>query len=298
MDVLDQEQCRSAPSCPICGKNSFIVDKVRTINPDSESFLSLRECFACRHWWVDPLPSQSYLSKLYGDHSQFVVPTKYNTTDRMNAPEQRILKRYIAWAIRQFVPSGKFNYLEVGVGSGHLFSHFEKLADLSYGVELGAWAPKNAHIVNNLDQIPQGVKFDLIVIQDVLEHLENPTQMLKKLKGLSKEGGLLCCGFPNKDSGIARLRKGRWNMMTPLGHVQFFSALSTKKMFSEAGWKVTSLFCCRSAMFSPADLFKQFDWKIQSPLHFARRLKHLLIDDILLGKDQWYVQGRAQGGRE
>lgn len=45
-------------------------------------------------------------------------------------------------------------------------------------------------------------KYDAVLAQDVLEHAEDPEAMLAELRGLVRDGGLLCIGTPN----AARLR--------------------------------------------------------------------------------------------
>ena len=48
--------------------------------------------------------------------------------------------------------------------------------------------------------------FDAIVCTDVIEHLENPTQMLRESSRVLKNGGVLVLSTPNIDNAIARFR--------------------------------------------------------------------------------------------
>lgn len=291
---LDKKQFNESTICPICDQKSSIVDTIQTINPNSNETVKLRECSYCKHWWVDPLPNQKYLSFLYENNSEYVVHKGWSEGIKQKEVNLDILMQYASQIFRFLPKKEKYDYLEIGVGSGHLFNYFEKKSNFCYGVEPGTWKLNNPNIVSDISQIPKGIKFDIIVIHDVLEHLKDPINMLILLREFAKKECIISCCSPNRNSLWAKIFRGKWRMVMPYGHLHFFSSKSITKAFEKTGWKITIKFACRPAMLSVRDSIRNFDWKISNPIKLAYNLvKILFVVQILLGKDQWYVQGKA-----
>lgn len=84
-------------------------------------------------------------------------------------------------------------------------------------------------------------KYDHIIFADVLEHLMDPWQVLKRSVDLLKEDGTILISVPNvgHNSVIIDLINGRFNYRE-LGlldntHIRFFTRSSLRKMVEEAG---------------------------------------------------------------
>lgn len=290
MKSLEKEKLYSSVNCPICGNCSKIIDSVKTININSDDKLNLRECNSCRHWWIDPMPGQQYLNHLYETSSEFVVSSGYHGREEPEESESYI---YASRFLNSSKNTSDLNYLEIGVGPGFLFNFFEKKVKNCYGVDPCSWKPDKPTIFSDIDKIPAEIKFDIIIIQDVLEHLEDPINMLIKAKKLSNPGCILSCGFPNKDALIAKAFKGRWGMIRPVGHLHYFSSKSIKKMFEKSGWSIVKKYSYWPAPY-PSYYFKNFNFHSKNPLKLIYRIfRDLLIKQLLLGKDQWYVVGKS-----
>jgi len=295
MEIIDKKQCFDVSLCPICGGRSSIIDTVKTINPNCSDTVNLRDCSVCRHWWIDPLPKQDYLSQLYAKNSLFVVHKGYDEEAKSSQVDMELMQKYAAKIFRLISKPEKFNFLEIGVGHGHTFKYFEGKSNLCYGVEPGCWRTANPNIVSDIENIPKDIKFDIMVIQDVLEHLTDPVAMLTKLKCMASKDCVITSGFPNKDSIAAQFFKGNWRMVRPLGHIHFFSSRSIVKAFNENGWKIVVQQSCRPAHIYSWETIKQFDWKLfKDPLRGVSKLiRRLIIEQLILEKDQWFVQARA-----
>lgn len=139
------------------------------------------------------------------------------------------------------------------------------------------------------------MRFDVIVMQDVLEHLTDPVAMLTKLKSLANKDCMITSGFPNKDSLMARYFKGKWRMVRPLGHLHFFSSMSMARSFNKSGWEIVFRQSCRPGHVEAREIIKQFDWKsFADPFRGASKLLgELILERLILEKDQWFVQARA-----
>lgn len=241
--------------CPICkGSRLRSVGKTRTIHPDRELQVDLLECVSCLHWFISPTLPQSELTRLYEDASEYVVseggqPDK----KRFSIPEKYIIRAECR------DPKKRKKYLEVGIGRGLLFNYFRSVGYDGFGVDPGTWAQGMTSVVRDINEIDQ-VGFDVVVMADVLEHIEDPLSFVKSVGDLIETGTVYAC-FPNNQSLRARLSKDKWRMVRPLGHLHFFSKQSLSITFESNGFNIKQLaktdlieFRCRS-LFNPVYLF-------------------------------------------
>jgi len=295
MKLLDKKQLNKKSDCPICGRASIIIATAKTINSNSPEILDLRECSNCKHWWIGPMPNQKYLTQLYKDGSEFVISKNYKET--LTQLTKKGFQKYLS-NFFNFLSGNlsNLNYLEIGVGNGQLFSHFSKRVNLSYGVEPGGWKTNCDNIVSDIDEVPKDTKFDIIVMQDVLEHIANPVDMLIKLKCFANDEAVISCGFPSGDSFKARLLKERWDMIRPIGHLHFFSSKSIEIMFRKSGWKIIYKKRSSPGESSALNVIKQFDFNLRNPFKAIYNLIKILFLPLvlLLRKDQWYVVGKIK----
>ncbi len=279
MEMLDKTQLVEKKQCPICGCRSKIVDTLKTMNKESEDNVSLRECESCKHWWIDPMPKQEYLSSLYKNGSKFVVSANYNGTSPSDEDCKKMFNKVVS-----FREDGKFNFLEIGCGTGSLLKYFSKMANVSFGVEPGSWAA-GGNIVSDINDLPKNVLFDVVILGGTLEHVVDVKSMIKKIKEITNQEAIIYVDFPNKDCIKALLMKGKWSMVLPIGHLHFFSAKSIDVLFKE--FKIVLEKKLRQGGLGVFDLIKGFDLKSKGIIY--RFFKSLILGQIILGKDQWEV---------
>lgn len=284
MFQVDDNLLTDQKDCPICFAESKQIDSLGTINKESDKWVTLRECNLCKHWWINPLPKQKLLSFWYEKGSGFVIsPLNYSGTSPDDVHSEKIFSRLI-----NLYKKPDFNYLEVGCGTGNLLKHFSKTAKLSYGIEPGSWGAKDGlNILSDINLLPENVKFDIIVLGDVLEHVSSPNDMIKKVSQVTNKGAIIYMNFPNKDSVKAKMMKGKWGMVLPFGHLNFFSSKSIIKLCERNGLKVLLKKPARAGSEDIISLIKKFD--LSGPKILFRLMKSLLLGQIILGKDQWDV---------
>lgn len=88
------------------------------------------------------------------------------------------------------------------------------------------------------------IKYDYIVFADVLEHLVNPDEVLRRCKKILKNNGKILVSIPNisHNSVIIDLINDKF-MYNPTGildntHLRFFTRASFEKMALSAGWAI------------------------------------------------------------
>jgi SAM-dependent methyltransferase len=200
---------------------------------------------------------------------------------------------YFSKARRLFVdalpknPSARL--LEVGCGTGgtSAYALAEGKCGWCCGVELcegpAAEASRKLQrvIVGDIEKIeldlPPG-SFDVLLLSEVLEHLVNPSLVLKKLRILMKPGAVVLAGSPNvcHRSVLIMLFKGGWDYQ-PEGimdatHLRWFSPRTYRALFEGAGYVVDHI--------GPASVL---GWKasLANKLLF-RRFEYLFFTQIYL----------------
>lgn len=163
-----------------------------------------------------------------------------------------------AWSkIFQFVkPNSKI--LDIGCSSGKLGAALRKeKGAYVVGMDLDEddvkLAKKNlneAFLLNiEQDSIKHLGKFDIVVMADVIEHLLDPINALKKIKGALRPNGELIFSIPNMANATVRIEllKGRfeyrdWGLLDRT-HLHFYDQEEVNRVFREANYNVLKTDC-------------------------------------------------------
>jgi hypothetical protein len=142
--------------------------------------------------------------------------------------------------------------LEFGSGLGRWGSAFQQAGfvvtayePVSERTDRGVRSSDN--VVSDLAQL-EGIDFDAINIEQVLEHLTDPVGELKRLKGFCKKNAVIRITVPNFSKFAARHDPwlefpyaGQMHILSPYEHLQGFSAKSLQIALSKAGFNEISL---------------------------------------------------------
>lgn len=172
----------------------------------------------------------------------------YTVTDDPNHSASKI----IAWLER-----GQ-EVLEVGCASGSQTRFLkEALACRVTGIEIDKLAAEDARpycenlIIGNIENLDLSTqlgdkRFDVITFADVLEHLYEPAEALRKIRPFFKKDGYLIASIPNIAHAAVcwELAHGRFDYqkygLLDNTHIRFFTKKNVVKLFDEAGYKITS----------------------------------------------------------
>ncbi len=100
--------------------------------------------------------------------------------------------------------------LDFGTGNGGFLMYAQKYANSVFGCDLDKslmahYKQNNLIVKNSIDEYNQ--TFDIITMFHVLEHIENPEPVLKKLKEYLKPDGKLIIEIPNAEDALLTLYK-------------------------------------------------------------------------------------------
>ncbi|MBA4065549.1 MAG: glycosyltransferase/methyltransferase [Isosphaera sp.] len=145
--------------------------------------------------------------------------------------------------------------LDVGCGEGHFAARLAEAGNRVVGIDILPEAARadamERYVPADLDgglagarRALAGREFDLIMLQDVLEHLRAPEQLLRDCLPLLKPHGRVAVSVPNVANVTVRLALlfGRFEY-TPRGildrtHLRFFTRKSARRLLEECGYEV------------------------------------------------------------
>lgn len=193
----------------------------------------------------------------------------------------------------------KLNFLDIGCGEGWALSFFKNNGwnvlglDYSiYGVESINPDCKDYVIPNNIYDsvrklINEARKFDLILMDNVLEHLLDPEQFIQRLKKIIYTEGFLIVEVPNDFSIIQKYAIDKDHIKEPFwikqpDHISYFNASGLKNLFYSKGWDLNYLstdFPIDINILNPNTNYIADKTKGKS-VHFARIEFENLLDQI------------------
>lgn len=148
-----------------------------------------------------------------------------------------VMRRAIILDIFEVLPPGRL--LEMGCGAGRMLADWGRLGHFGQAVDLDPTARALAERCTKVFSLdfkvndrPDGDEvFDYLVATEVLEHVEDPSAVLKDWLGWLKEGGILLATVPAFQHYWSR--SDEW-----AGHVQRFEPDQFRKLIEAVGLEV------------------------------------------------------------
>ena len=177
----------------------------------------------------------------------------------MNLPKDRNYYKHAKIKFLDMLPSLKGRFLEIGCGEGATLEYVKSAgADFVAGVDINADAIAAAAgrgldfllaADAERDELPFSPReFDVIILADVLEHMVEPWETLKKMTGYLKDDGHVLISIPNvRHYRVVRdlVLHDKWEYedsgILDSTHVRFFTLKETKKLLEFAGLAISRL---------------------------------------------------------
>lgn len=177
------------------------------------------------------------------------------TMDYTNKPEEYY--KHVRQEMLAYLPPSAKKVLDVGCAEGAFgLAIKEKNKATVWGIELTKEAANKAINVldkvfigpceNFIDELPDNY-FDTIYFNDVLEHMVEPADVLKKMKSKLTEDGVVISSIPNiryfrvfKEMYFDESFEYKPEGVLDKTHLRFFTKKSIKKMYEDLGYKIIS----------------------------------------------------------
>ena len=239
-----------AMGCPVCKGTTFLLGiEIFDDRYGEPNFYHLASCATCGHMATAPRLRDSDLPGLYGTY----YPRK-NISAADVTREADKAKRAFAGLTRWWNGTnnqGQYSVcvgevmLDVGCGSGTSLLEAKALGAMAFGIEadpnvkpIAAALGLTIHFGNLQDQPFPEQAFDLIVMNQVIEHLPDPDEGLRALRERLTPEGRMVLVFPNTASLWRRLSGSRWiNWHIPY-HLHHFNLATFSRMALRCGYRV------------------------------------------------------------
>ncbi|PCG19262.1 hypothetical protein KQ44_03815 [Brachyspira sp. G79] len=204
---------------------------------------SIVKCKNCEIEYLYPYPTQKELSDIYSDdYAAWGIGQEDNFSKMKRDKFRKLLKD-----ILKYKNNGKL--LDIGCGPGYLMIEAKNLGFDVYGIEVGEKAANIAKEKFGDDKIYNGILeksdfnhnyFDIIMMSDVLEHVENPLELFKISYDLLKQDGYVVITTPNTNSFTCRIMKSKWSHYN-IEHIHYFNKKSIEKLSSITGFEIIEI---------------------------------------------------------
>src|SRR3954466_6531415 len=219
---------RSAPACcTICGQfeTRLLFEKFS---------LTMFKCTNCHGVFTFPMVSQTDTLERY---SQRWFEQEYLPSYGID-PQQPSLAHLSARYRAELAPLELFRkagrLLDVGAGAGLFLASARSAGWEVAGVEIAEYGPLYAKRHFDLAIVKGTLQdanfpsehFDVVMLQDTIEHVLDPQSLLKQVYRVLRLGGAVILSTPNYDSLSRRLLGKRWALISPAEHVHLFTLKS------------------------------------------------------------------------
>ncbi len=212
----------------------------------SNNKFDIYQCFECGVIFPEILVNSEYYSRYY-PNDYYSSETKSGFVNRMLLLFSKIVIRLKEFEILKypgFKGFDKIRILDIGCGAGDFLVNLNSARFEKYGVEINpqgykkCWERKlNIYAAELKDAQFKSDFFDVITMWHVLEHLDNPVDVLLEARKILKSTGILLISTPNTGSlGYTYGRKNWFHLDSPR-HLILYDCKNISLLLERAGFK-------------------------------------------------------------
>ena len=221
-------------SCPICK----CCETTKIFND------TLIECKECSHIWADLSLNEDDLRKIYAENYFKGEEYADYLSDKL-VLQANFKKRLKSLNKLNHLPSLE-HVLELGCAygffgelilkQGKFYSGYDISEDsIQYANEnFGAYFSSENYLTEKISK----ESFRDVIMWDVIEHLVNPEEFIKKASWETKTNGRVYITTGDISAWLPRKQKQKWRMIHPPTHVHYFTKKSISRLLSNNGYEV------------------------------------------------------------
>tara|TARA_Y100001968_G_scaffold117996_1_gene107449 strand:- start:948 stop:1892 length:945 start_codon:yes stop_codon:yes gene_type:complete len=231
--------------CINCGRenSSRNIHNVPYKIPKSQRIVNFEyiEC-QCGHVYLRNRPSIKSLQKLYSPKfNNYYSFSK--TIGSVSAFFRNILLKKKARTYLKYL-RGKHQYkiIDIGCGDCSLIFQFKKILGAKADISAVDIFPANSKVLQEkqinfyhgrIEDLDINNKFDLIICNQIIEHVADIDLFILSLKNISKQNGIIIFETPNTDSFDKYLFGKYWGGYHPPQHFEIFNENRLKEKFNQ-----------------------------------------------------------------
>ena len=198
----------------------------------------LVKCIECGFVFSGILPTIVETNAVYSNY------TRGNSLTNVSIQKNHDLAKKLLAVYGKNNNLSALKVLDIGCGDGYLLSTFLQLGCDVYGTEFDEESIticKNKGITM-LDggmlpcvsvDIKDSDKFDLIIMTEVIEHIQNPIDVISNAYNLMKNNGIMYFTTPNFNSLERRILGSDWGMIGYPEHLSYYTKSTMNKLLIE-----------------------------------------------------------------
>ena len=232
--------------CPLCG--STMKKEYTGMKAVDGGTAMFQQCAECRLLYLDPAPTKEsvefFYRQIYSD-PEFRKLDGHSHADPVKefVAGLPVFERHLDFIEQHKQPPGKM--LDVGCSYGGILVEAASRGWRTEGIEPSMEAVKFCREKLGLNVTRGGImdtqlqpgSVDVVVMLEVIEHLEDPVAALKKTNELARASSMLYLTSPNASSAAAMVLGSNWIGWKPPTHLQFFSYGTLPVLLEKTGWR-------------------------------------------------------------
>ena len=235
-------------NCPIC--KHVKIKMIIQLFDDRYAYpglFTLMKCMSCDHAFLNCDLTTNQLTDLYTNY----YPRKYFDIEHYLPYTEK--RGFYSWfnglscSAFRWVPKN-VRVLDVGCGFGESLGYHSARGCDVYGVEADENIRRvvdkfgyKVHVGLFDDKMYPAGLFDYVTMDQVIEHVTDPSSTLRGVARILKPGGKVILSTPNANGWGAKCFGRRWiNWHTPY-HLQFFSTQSMQIVAEQSGFELTEV---------------------------------------------------------
>tara|TARA_B100000508_G_scaffold121389_1_gene103033 strand:+ start:10924 stop:11979 length:1056 start_codon:yes stop_codon:yes gene_type:complete len=263
------------PECPLCGSTGETIHTGlfdRMYSAPGKWDMSKCSNSACQMLWLNPMPNNDELWKIYVEYYTHRSVGKY-TFDFIRKIENKYYESAYGYKnlekLNSLLPgfvvnlfptekaeldfrimgldaceSGKM--LDIGCGNGHLIKRLAKMGWEVEGMDFDPMAVEycksqglNAKSGDFFELNYPSDYYDAVTLSHVIEHVPDPKKTIREVFRILKPGGKIVMETPNSKSWMyTDLFQSEWLHLHPPAHIHVFNLSNLKQIVLESGFEV------------------------------------------------------------
>lgn len=235
-------------NCPVC---SFSNTKIlHNIYDDRYGYPGRYDIICCQNCIHTYVPCDFSTDQLIHLYSKYYPRSSFDIDQHKPPKEMNRLQSWLDGAGKstfRWVPSD-ITILDIGCGFGESLGYHTARGCDVYGVEADQNIQRVAdkfgykvHVGLFDPALYQQNFFDYVTLDQVIEHVTNPVEMLQGISKILKPGGTIIMSTPNANGWGAKFFGRKWiNWHVPY-HIQFFSKESMLLVANKSGLQLEEI---------------------------------------------------------
>ena len=209
-------------TCDICDtSNSITLFEAHDYRYGHQEMFSFVECLSCGLTYLNPRPVMDSIIGLYEtdyslENEQINVPKL--ETNRWKNLVKKMGRKTIGSYTDEILELADGKVLDIGCGSGYLLLSLKEKGCEVFGLEanqnaVDVCADSGLNVFKGtLEEARyQDRSFDVVILSQVIEHLQSPRKTLKEIYRILKPGGKILVYCPNVKSYLTKVFGKYWH---------------------------------------------------------------------------------------